>query len=193
FDAGHVKDWIFVRRYSTDNLFVDPQVSLYMRYPKQDEQQLVARPISPEEFLNSPDVENAFFSYGLKLPGSGLSWKIAAAGEFSFDIGLTKPGIVIDAVLSGPNGAEVEQGTMIQKLSPDSRRILVRMSSAGLHTLELFAKDIEEKRSDSPIPSSSPSRAISGGEKRYASAIPHPRKRKGLLGGCRLADRILAR
>ncbi|MFZ3110536.1 MAG: transglutaminase domain-containing protein [Rectinemataceae bacterium] len=193
FDAGHVKDWIFVRRYSTDNLFVDPQVSLYMRYPKQDEQRLVAHPISPEEFLNSPDIENAFFSYGLKLPSSGISWKMAAAGTFSLDLGLAKPGIVIDAVLSDPNGVEVEQGTMIQKLSPDSRRIQVIFPSAGLYTLEVFAKDIGEKRTDSPTPASSPSRAISGGEKRYASAIPHPRKRKGLLGGCRLADRILAR
>ncbi len=154
FDSGHVKDWLFIKRYSTDNLFVDPQVSLYMRYPKQEEQQLVTRPISPEEFLNSPDVENAFFSYGLKLPGSGLSWKMASAGEFSFDIGLTKHGIVIDAVLSGPNGAEIEQGTMIQKLSPDSRRIQVILPSAGLYTLEVFAKDIGEKRPDSPIPSS---------------------------------------
>ncbi len=154
FDAGHVKDWTFVRRYSTDNLFVDPQVSLYVRYPKQEDQQLVARPISPEEFLNSPDVENAFFSLGLRLPLAALSWKTAAAGDFSFAIGLAKPGIVIDAVLSDPNGSEIEQGTMIQRLSPDSRRILVRMPSAGLFTLELFAKDSEEKRPESPIPAS---------------------------------------
>ena len=154
FDSGHVKDWIFIRRYSTDNLFVDPRISLYARYPKQDEQQLVASPISSEEFLNSPDVENAFFSYGLQLPRSGISWKTAAAGVFSFDLELAKPGIAIDAALTGPDGAEVEQGTMIQKLSTNSRRVLVRMPSAGLHTLELFAKNIDDQRFDYLIPAS---------------------------------------
>ncbi|HWR12328.1 MAG TPA: transglutaminase domain-containing protein [Rectinemataceae bacterium] len=154
FDAGHVKDWTFIRRYSTDNLFVDPLISLYARYPKQDEQQLVARPISPEEFLNSPDVENAFFSYGLRLPVAGISWKTAAAGVFSFDLELAKPGIAIDAALTGPNGAEVEQGTMIQKLSTNSRRVLVRMPSTGLYTLEVFAKNVEKQRFDYLIPAS---------------------------------------
>jgi hypothetical protein len=148
FDAGYVKDWVFVRKYSTDALFISPDASLYTRFPKNDEQQLIKLPISGPQFLDLPDVEGAFFSYGFDMPQPRLLWNNATQGSFSLVLSTAMPGIVLDAALFSAAGTEIVQATMLQRVSETTSRLLFTIPSTGSHTVEVYAKRMEERRFD---------------------------------------------
>jgi hypothetical protein len=154
FDSGYVKDWVFVRKYSTDALFVPPSASLYTRFPKQEEYQLVQMPITGQQFLNLPDIEGAFFSYGFDIPQPRLSWNNTSQGSFSVVLHSPIPGIVLDAALFGTDGKEILQSTMIQRESETTKRLLFTIPSVGSHTIEVYAKFTDERRFDYLIDSS---------------------------------------
>jgi hypothetical protein len=145
FDAGYVQDWLFVREYTTDNLFADPAASIFTRFPKEEGSQLLARPVSAQAFLDSPDVEGAFYDYGLKLPASGLSWKNRSPDPFALDLESASPGLMLDAAVFAPDGREIEGYSLVQRPSATTRRILIHPSEKGFCRVEIYTKSPEEK------------------------------------------------
>ncbi|MCE1196424.1 hypothetical protein LWX53_08010 [bacterium] len=138
FDAGYVEDWRFVPRYSTDNLFVDPGASIFTRYPKEAEYQLLRNPVGAAGFLASPDLESAYFALGLRAP-VGLAWKNAAHGRYALDIDAGGPGLILDAAVFGPSGIEIPQAAMLQRRSPEGWTLLLAMRDIGVHRVECYA------------------------------------------------------
>ena len=139
FDAGYVENGRFIQRYSTDDLFVAPGASIFTRFPKEEAHQLLAKPASAAGFLASPDIESAYFALGLRAPG-GLAWKNAARGRYALDIDAASPGIILDAAVYGPGGAEIQQASMLQRRSPAGWTLLLAMRDIGVHRVELYAE-----------------------------------------------------
>jgi hypothetical protein len=148
FDAGYVKDWIFVKKYSTENLFLDPAQSIYTRFPKETWQQLLSSPISGQDFLNLPDVESGFFDYGLSFDSKRLAWENPTLGLYGLEIQATTGDIVLDGALVGPDGREIPGATFLQRRDGNRYVIVASIPALGNYTLELYAKKRGEVRFD---------------------------------------------
>ena len=138
FDAGHVENGRFIPRYSTDDLFVAPGASIFTRFPKEERHQLLPKPVSAAGFLASPDMEGAYFALGLRAPG-GLAWKNEARGRYALDIDADSPGLILDAAVYGPGGAEIPQASLLQRRPPAGWPLLLAMRDIGVHRVEFYA------------------------------------------------------
>ncbi len=148
FDAGYVKDWVFIKKYSTDNLFLDPARSIYSRFPKEAWQQLLSLPLTGQEFLSLPDLENDFFSYGLKLAAPAPVWETETGGAYELDISSDDQEIILEGVLFGTEEEEIPGAVFIQRPALGRQRILASIPSKGSYTFEVYAKKIREERID---------------------------------------------
>jgi len=138
FDAGYVEKGRFIRRYSTDDLFVAPGASIFTRFPKEEQYQLLPKPVGAAGFLASPDIEGAYFALGLRAPG-GLAWSNAARGRYALDIDAASPGLILDAAVYGPDGAEIRQASLMQRRPPSGWTLLIAMRDIGVHRVEFYA------------------------------------------------------
>lgn len=148
FDAGYVKDWVFIKKYSTDNLFIDPARSIYSRFPKESWQQLLALPLSGQEFLSLPDLENDFFAYGLAFAAPAPAWETQTQGAYVLDISTGTQDIVLEGVLFGADGGEIPGAVFIQRPGRGYQRLLVSVPAKGNYSLEIYAKKPSEERID---------------------------------------------
>jgi hypothetical protein len=138
FDAGYVENGRFIKRYSTDDLFVAPAASIFTRFPKEERHQLLQKPVSAAGFLASPDMEGAYFALGLRAPG-GLAWKNEAQGRYALDIDAASPALILDAAVYGPDGSEIPQASLLQRGSASGWTLLIAMRDIGVHKVELYA------------------------------------------------------
>lgn len=148
FDAGYVKEWVFVKKYSTENLFVDPARSIYARYPKEAWHQLLSSPLSGQDFLNLPDAETAFFDYGLEFDSQRIAWENPTLGLYSLELKGGKDEIVLDGALLGPDGRELPGATFLKRPGSGRYGISASMPQKGVYTLEVYAKRRGEARFD---------------------------------------------
>lgn len=146
FDAGYVKDWVFVKKYSTANLFIDPARSIYSRFPKEAWQQLLPSPISGEEFLALPDLESDFFYYSLELTEPRPSWENRTQGTFSLELSSKDQDIVLEGVLYNAAGREIPGAVFIQHPAEGRHLLLISPPSKGDFSFELYAKKQGEER-----------------------------------------------
>jgi hypothetical protein len=148
FDAGYVKDWVFIKKYSTDNLFIDPARSIYSRFPKESWQQLLALPLSGQEFLSLPDLESDFFTYGLMFAAPAPAWETQTRGAYELDIVTGTQDTVLEGVLFDAAGRELPGAVFTQRPEPERQRLLVSLPSKGDYSFELYAKKPDEERVD---------------------------------------------
>jgi hypothetical protein len=148
FDAGYVRDWVFVKKYSTDNLFIDPIRSIYSRFPKEAWQQLLPLPISGQDFLALPDLENDFFSYGLELAAPAPAWATQTQGGYSLDINSPDQDIVLEGVLYDAADREMPGAVFIQRPGRGWYRLLASLPGKADFSFELYAKKSGEERID---------------------------------------------
>ena len=148
FDAGYVKDWVFIKKYSTDNLFVDPVKSIYSRFPKEAWQQLLSLSLSGQEFLSLPDLENDFFSYGLALAAPAPAWETETQGAYELDISSGGEDIVLEGVLFDADGREIPGAVFVQRPELRRLRLVASVPSKGSYTFEVYAKRPDEERVD---------------------------------------------
>jgi transglutaminase/protease-like cytokinesis protein 3 len=66
-DAGHLKDRAFVQKYSTDYFLAPPEIFAVSHFPDRPEDQLLATPLSRQDYLVQPLLAPRFYAYGLKL------------------------------------------------------------------------------------------------------------------------------
>jgi len=149
FDAGYIQKNQYVRRYSTDFLFIDPNASIQTHFPKRPEFQLLASPIDAAGYLALPDIDGSFFSYGLRLADPGLRWSTATSGDFSIaferdSTGTDSGGIMLDVSVVGPDGVEAPSAAMIQRLQGGTQKALIRLPKKAAYQINVFAKSAKE-------------------------------------------------
>lgn len=136
-DAGHVQDRTFRKKYQTAYLFMEPQQFVYTHFPKDPGWQLLNPPLGSQQFLNLPYLTGTFFEHGLRL-ASRVS-RVTSVGE-SVQISLEVPqDVLVMARLKTTSGTEVPRRTLVAR---DGRqcRVLAAFPQAGPFSLHLFAK-----------------------------------------------------
>jgi transglutaminase/protease-like cytokinesis protein 3 len=66
-DAGPLEKRTFIKRYSTEWLFLDSRPFLYSHLPDEDQYQFYAPALSTEDFMREAYITDMFFQYGLAL------------------------------------------------------------------------------------------------------------------------------
>jgi transglutaminase-like putative cysteine protease len=66
-NAGYVKDGVYTERYTTEWLFVPPEIFGYTHFPEEARWQLVETPVSRAAFLRRQPLRPIFFGQGYEL------------------------------------------------------------------------------------------------------------------------------
>jgi len=137
-DAGHIADTReYTRRYRTDFLFLEPEKFLHTHFPTEAKWQLLAAPLSSDEFLDLPCLRGEFFGLGLDLaePVAALT----QAGESTTLELLVPEGVRLRAHVTTPDDEEVPNLTFIEG-GQGAARIRALFPRAGKWKLRLYAR-----------------------------------------------------
>jgi hypothetical protein len=101
-DAGFVVNMkAFVKRYSTEYLFLDSRSFLYTHFPQKPERQFYGPPLDAETFEKEPAVPGIFFQYGLSLGNDApLDTNTTTNGVFTFNIHHSKLNVEVKNEIS---------------------------------------------------------------------------------------------
>ena len=136
-DAGHVEERAFQKKYASTYLFMPPQEFIYTHLPEDPDRQLLDAPLSREQFADLPYLLGRFFDAGLRL--ATRLRRVTAAGE-SVQFAVVVPSDVeLMAKLITPDGKEIERRTLVQS-DGGQCRVLVTFPGAGRHTVQLFSR-----------------------------------------------------
>ena len=136
-DAGHVEGREFQKQYSTTYLFMEPRHFVYTHLPNEPKWQLLARPLTTEEFDQLPHLRGRFFDNGLLLQ-TRLARVTPAGSSVQFSIGLTQD-VELMATLCTSDDQEVPQRTFVQR---EGQRcpIYVTFPRAGRYRVKLYCR-----------------------------------------------------
>ncbi|MGA2548358.1 MAG: transglutaminase domain-containing protein [Rectinemataceae bacterium] len=132
-----------VKDYSPEYLFADPMQFLYSHFPERAEDQLLNNPISWEDFSHLPDLDRAFFDYGLGLPNDLSGGVMKASDSCRIDISCPNS-VLLDAVIFDDKSKPIEgAGFIIRQKSTAS--ILASFPISGKYRIVLFARKVGAK------------------------------------------------
>ncbi len=136
-DAGHIADSReYTRRYRTDYLFLEPEKFLHTHLPTEEKWQLLAPPVSVDEFRDLPYLRGEFFGCGLDLaePVAALT---QVGDSATVDL-LVPEGVQLLAQVTTAEDEEVENLTFIETAT-GAARVQALFPRAGQWKLRLFA------------------------------------------------------
>jgi hypothetical protein len=108
-DAGYLERRAFIRRYSTEWLFLDSRPFLYSHLPKEEAYQFYAPALTPEEFVREAYITGKFFQYGLSLKTEKPEYhNTVGDGGFTFDLGAANSGVALTNKLRTPQQRTIE-------------------------------------------------------------------------------------
>jgi len=86
-NAGYVSQTTYVKRYTTDYLFLDSRAFLYSHLPLENKYQFYAPVVTREQFMEEPLIRGVFFRYQLELRNELPRYNnLAQDGGFTFDV-----------------------------------------------------------------------------------------------------------
>jgi hypothetical protein len=139
-DAGYVDGRTFHKRYSTAYLFPEPRQFLHTHFPTDPRWQLLALPLTAEQFSRLPYLPGRFFEQGLRLITPLERFHpVGDAVQFSIE---TPPNVVLTSELlpqAGDPEAKKEQRTLVRREGTRSD-ILVTFPKAGRWSVQVFGK-----------------------------------------------------
>jgi transglutaminase-like putative cysteine protease len=135
-DAGHLDGRRFVAEYGTDYLFLEPRDFLHTHLPDDPTWQLLAHPVSRDEFDRLPYLRGNFFASGLALR-TPVDRVTDAAGSAALELDAPE-GTTVLATLRAPRGPALAERTFTQRDGPVTR-VLARFPASGDYVLQLFA------------------------------------------------------
>jgi len=136
-DAGYVSDSReFVRAYTDDYLYLEPADFLYTHFPDNPADELLATPLSRQQFLELPDLTGLFWTMGLR-PLSPLQ-RVAQVGAEAV-IPLQVPaGVQVEADLLDAKGVAQAQRSLVN-FFPGREEVHVSFPAAGDWQVQIFA------------------------------------------------------
>jgi transglutaminase-like putative cysteine protease len=136
-DAGHVNGRAYEKHYRTTYLFMEPQHFVFTHFPADARWQLLAAPLSAEQFEDLPYLRGPFFDYGLRL-GSRLRSETSAGSSVQFALRLTQP-VELMAHLTPIDGDVLPQRTLVQ-YEREQCRVYATFPSAGRYRVVVFCR-----------------------------------------------------
>jgi hypothetical protein len=92
-NAGHVDNKTFIKKYSTDYLFLDSRAFLFSHLPLENKFQFYAPTVTREQFVEEPYIAGVFFKYQL-----GLKNNLPKYSNF-----VDKEGFIVELITSNNN------------------------------------------------------------------------------------------
>jgi hypothetical protein len=98
-DSGPMERRTFIKRYSTEWLFLDSRPFLYSHLPEAEQYQYYAPVLTADDFMREAYIAGSFFQYGLTLKSEDPEFNNLIDGGFIFDIGLRNNNVVLSSEL----------------------------------------------------------------------------------------------
>ena len=107
-DAGYVDHKTFIKKYTTNYLFLDSRSFLYSHLPINEKFQFYAPVLTKEQFVIEPLIRGAYFKYGLVLKTDLPLYNNSISETFSFDIELKNSNTSITSSLKTKQQQNIE-------------------------------------------------------------------------------------
>jgi transglutaminase-like putative cysteine protease len=107
-DAGYVDQKTYIKRYSTEWLFLDSRPFLYSHLPEEDAYQYYAPILTANDFMREPNIAGIFFQYGLSLKNDKPEYNNVIDSTFAFDIGSSNANTHISSTLRTPRQQNID-------------------------------------------------------------------------------------
>jgi hypothetical protein len=114
-DAGSVDRRTFIKRYSTEWLFLDSRPFLYSHLPEEEAYQYYAPVLTAEDFMREAYIAGSFFQYGLMLKTEDPEYNNVIDGGFTFDITLRNSNVLLSSGLRTPQQQEVNAASWAER------------------------------------------------------------------------------
>ena len=114
-DAGSVEVKTWIKRYSTDYLFLDSRPFLYSHLPEKNQYQFYAPVLTANEFMREAYIPGKFFKYGLSLVTEYPLYTNEIAGEFIFDITMKNANVSFSSMLRTQNQQNVNSSAWSER------------------------------------------------------------------------------
>lgn len=140
-DASWAAGWIknkkrFVRRYNDFFFLTPPAQLIYSHLPRDERWQLLAQPVSSEQFVAMPCLQPAFFRHGITLV-SHHSLSISSDGTLAIRLD-ARPDTLISARLKGDKHPSSGWRTQVHTTHGQTT-IHVALPRRGSYELQIFA------------------------------------------------------
>lgn len=145
-DSGYMDGKVSKQSYSTDYLFIKPEVIIYSHYPEMNKYQLMETPVSADEFTGLPDLRPEFFDAVSSF--DKMSKKNDVKNSFAFAYSLNE-GYELSFQLSPTSGnfAKVSDKSLefVKNLGEQNYEALFSIPEAGLWDARIFYRKTGEK------------------------------------------------
>ena len=136
-DAGHMEGKTARQSYNTDWLFLRPEHFIYSHLPQRQQDQLLATPLSPQDFAKLPDLRPKFFQVAkdfAPLPAKTNQADGTLAMEFKETVGFQ-----LDFTLrSLDSGHPASNSLMVRRQPGGLTKAEFSFPSAGLYVVDVF-------------------------------------------------------
>ena len=136
-DAGHMEGKTARQSYNTDWLFLRPEHFIYSHLPQRQQDQLLATPLSPQDFAKLPDLRPKFFQVAkdfAPLPAKTNQADGALVMEFK-----ETDGFQLDFTLrSLDSGRPASNSLMVRRQPGGLTKAEFSFPSAGLYVVDVF-------------------------------------------------------
>ncbi|MBO5125072.1 MAG: hypothetical protein J6C11_08115 [Spirochaetaceae bacterium] len=140
-DAGHMEGKTARQSYNTDWLFLRPEHFIYSHLPQRQQDQLLATPLSPQDFAKLPDLRPKFFQVAkdfAPLPAKTNQADGALAMEFR-----ERAGFQLDFTLrSLDSGRPASNSLMVRRQPGGLTKAEFSFPSAGLYVVDVFWRKV---------------------------------------------------
>ncbi|GHU79107.1 hypothetical protein FACS189462_4570 [Spirochaetia bacterium] len=116
-DAGPMERRTFIKRYSTEWLFLDSRPFLYSHLPEEDAYQFYAPVLTANDFMREAYIPGKFFQYGLALKTEDPEYKNLVNGGMTFDIVLGNNNVSLLSRLRTPQQQNVNAASWAERKS----------------------------------------------------------------------------
>jgi hypothetical protein len=114
-DAGPMDRRSFIKRYSTEWLFLDSRPFLYSHLPEHVEYQYYAPVLTADDFMREAYIAGAFFQYGLALASEDPEYSNFIDGGFTFDLLTRNSNVSLSSKLRTPQQQNIEGASWIER------------------------------------------------------------------------------
>lgn len=136
-DAGHMEGKTARQSYNTDWLFLRPEHFIYSHLPQRQQDQLLATPLSPQDFAKLPDLRPKFFQVAkdfAPLPAKTSQADGTLVMEFK-----ETDGFQLDFTLRNlDSGRPASNSLMVRRQSGGLTKAEFSFPSAGLYVVDMF-------------------------------------------------------
>ena len=143
-DAGHVDGRSYQKEYCTTYLFMEPENFVYTHLPKERRWQLLAAPLTVEQFERLPYLRGVFFDHELRL-ATRLLRVTRVGGSVQFSIRFSREVNMMASLLT-ESGEKLPRRTLVQH---EDRlcRVYVTFPSKGRYRVKLYCRQLGDDSS----------------------------------------------